>query len=352
MNTAQEKRIAALDEEFTLVANERNRLSEFLVKMQKMIEKSINSKMIIEKNADMLKKIIDDSYTDTIALLREQNENIKDEMEKELNFIKEEACIVKGSLESEIKNLRAMNDGLNNHIFSQEEQLSHLSQQLKSRKEIHEKEILQLRSEISILKMASKQPGNLNEEKLSLSKELARISSMVNKKDEESRKLFFDKIKVIEELVLLKKSTQAENLSYEDFLNKNSDLDLNIISDEIKNLKQSEEEREKLFKQEKEALNTVLAKVKNSIKTIQQASENEAQSLAQELALINHKYQVLQADKDCLQKQRDEALLRITKNKGVDKTTKVDLIKLLEFMKSQEMQRNKLFSNDKQLIRK
>lgn len=318
MNTAQEKRIAALDEEFTLVANERNRLSEFLVKMQKMIEKSINSKMIIEKNADMLKKIIDDSYTDTIALLREQNENIKDEMEKELNFIKEEACILKGSLESEIKNLRAMNDGLNNHIFSQEEQLSHLSQQLKSRKEIHEKEILQLRSEISILKMASKQPGNLNEEKLSLSKELARISSMVNKKDEESRKLFFDKIKVIEELVLLKKSTQAENLNYEDFLNKN--LDLNIISDEIKNLKQSEEEREKLFKQEKEALNIVLSKVKNSIKTIQQASENEAQSLAQELALINHKYQVLQADKNCLQKQRDEALLRITKNKGVDKT--------------------------------
>ncbi|OMJ80549.1 hypothetical protein SteCoe_19144 [Stentor coeruleus] len=353
LNAGQEKRIQALDEEFTLVANERTRLAEFLVKMQKMIEKSINSKMIIEKNADMLKKIIDDAYAETIMTLRVQNEELKEEMDKEVKLIRDEMAVHKVSLENEIKNLKVMNDGLNKHVIAQEEQLQRLSNMIKQLKDIHGKELDQYRSEISILKMVSSQKNvNINEEKQLLNKELTRLVSLVNKKDEENRKLFIDKLRVIEEVIMLKKSSQAENSINEDFLNKNSDLDLNIIRDEIKAMKTMEEEREKLIKQEKEAMSAVLSKIKNSIKTIQQASENEVHGLYQELALQNHKSQILQADKEVLQKQRDEAVIRIAKAKSIDKSSKGDLIKLVDFMKTQENQRNKLFSSEKPVTRK
>ena len=353
LNSAQERRITVLDEEFVLVSSERSRIAEFLIKMQKMIEKSINSKMIIEKNADMLKRVIDDSYCETIEILRLQNEEFKEETEKEIKLIREERAIMKDGLENEIKNLKIMNDGLNKHIIAQEEQLQKLSQNVKSLKEIHNKELDQYKSEITILKMVSTQKNSaIIEEKQILNKELSRITSLINKKDEENRKLIIEKLKVIEELILLKRTSLSENSINEDFLNKNSDLDLNIIRDEIKNLKNMEEEREKLFKQEREALNAVISKIKNSIKIIQQASENEVQSLAQELALINHKHQILQADKECLQKQRDEAMIRISKSKTLDKTAKGDMLRLVEFMKIQETQRNKLFFTDKQSTRK
>jgi hypothetical protein len=348
LNTVQENRINVLDEEFSLVSNERTRLAEFLVKMQKMIEKSINSKMIIEKNADMLKKIIDDSYCESIEVLKVQNEDLKEENEKELRFIKDEADVITSSLENDIKNLKTMNEGLNKHIVAQEEQLQKLSAKLKTQKEIHSKEIEQFRSEILVLKMVSNQKNmNLQEEKQTLGKEIARITTMVNKKDDDNRRIILDKLKVIEELIVIKKSSGSENSLNEDFLNRNSDLDLNIIKDEVKNLKVLEEERDKLIKQEKEALNTVICKVRTCIKNIQQASETEAQYLAQELALANHKYQILQADKECVQKQRDEAITRITKSKTLDKTSKSDLSKLIEFIKSQETQRNKIFANEK-----
>ncbi|OMJ84158.1 hypothetical protein SteCoe_14784 [Stentor coeruleus] len=353
LNAAQEKRIQVLDEEFTLVSNERSRLLEFIVKMQKMIEKSINSKMIIEKNADMLKKIIDDSYAETIHVLRVQNEEIKDEMDKEVKLIKDEMIVHKGSLENEIRNLKTMNDGLNKHVIAQEEQLQRLSNMIKQLKENHGKELDQYRSEIKILKsVCSQKNTNINEEKQILGKELTRLCSLVNKKDEENRKVFIDKLRIVEEVIMLKKASQAENSINEDFLNKNSDLDLNIIKDEIKTMKSMEEEREKLVKQEKEAINAVMGKIKNSIKTIQQASENEVQGLSQELALLNHKCQILQADKEVIQKQRDEAVIKMTKAKSIDKSAKGDLIKLVDFMKTQETHRNKIFSNEKQVTRK
>ncbi|OMJ80887.1 hypothetical protein SteCoe_18790 [Stentor coeruleus] len=353
LNAAQEKRIQVLDEEFTLVANERSRLLEFLVKMQKMIEKSINSKMIIEKNADMLKKIIDDSYAETIQVLRVQNEEIKDEMDKEVKLVKDEMVVHKGSLENEIKNLKIMNDGLNKHVIAQEEQLQRLSNLIKQLKENHAKELDQYRSEIKILKSVCSQKNvNVNEEKQILGKELTRLCSLVNKKDEENRKVFIDKLRIVEEVIMLKKATQAENSINEDFLNKNSDLDLNIIKDEIKTMKSMEEEREKLVKQEREAINAVMGKIKNSIKIIQQASENEVQGLSQELALMNHKCQMLQADKEVIQKQRDEVVIKMTKGKTLDKSAKGDLIKLVDFMKTQETHRNKNFSNEKKGTKK
>lgn len=353
LNASQEKRIQVLDEEFTLVANERSRLLEFLVKMQKMIEKSINSKMIIEKNADMLKKIIDDSYAETIQVLRVQNEEIKDEMDKEVKLVKDEMVVHKGSLENEIKNLKIMNDGLNKHVIAQEEQLQRLSNLIKQLKENHAKELDQYRSEIKILKSVCSQKNvNVNEEKQILGKELTRLCSLVNKKDEENRKVFIDKLRIVEEVIMLKKATQAENSINEDFLNKNSDLDLNIIKDEIKTMKSMEEEREKLVKQEREAINAVMGKIKNSIKIIQQASENEVQGLSQELALMNHKCQMLQADKEVIQKQRDEVVIKMTKGKTLDKSAKGDLIKLVDFMKTQETHRNKNFSNEKKGTKK
>ena len=185
-----------------------------------------------------------------------------------------------------------------------------------------------------------------------LAKELSRITSLVNKKDDESRKLLLEKLRVIEELVLLKKSSQTDASLNEDFLNKNSDLDLNIIHDEVKALKTMEEEREKLIKQEKEALSVVLGKIKNSAKVLQQSSENELQSLSQDLALLNHKLSIVQSDKEILMKQRDEALLRVSKTKALDKNSKTDLTKLVEFIKVQEQVRNKLFGVDKPATRK
>jgi hypothetical protein len=353
LNAAQEKRIAVLDEEFTLVTNERNRLSEFLVKMQKMIEKSINSKMIIEKNADMLKKIIDDCYADTIETLRNQSGELKEEMEKEAKLMKEEMQVIKESLNNDIKNLKFMNDGLNKHVIAQEEQLQKHSTLVKTLKTNHNKELEHFRSQISILKSVTLPKNScLNDEKQTLAKELSRITSLVNKKDEESRKLLLEKLKVIEELILLKKSNQAEASLHEDFLNKNSDLDLNIIHDEVKGLKLMEEEREKLLKQEREALSSVLTKIKNSVKSLQMTNEGEVQSLSQELALLNHKLSILQNDKDLLMKQRDEALLRVSRTKTLDKNSKTDLSKLVEFMKTQEQVRNKLFGLEKMNTRK
>ena len=353
LNTVQEKRIVVLDEEFALVSNERTRVAEFLVKMQKMIEIGINSKLIIEKHADMLKRIIDDSYCETIEILRIQNEELKEEMDKETKLIREETTILKEGLENEIKNLKIMNDGLNKHIIAQEEQLQKLSKNIKTTKDLNEKELEQYKSEIIILKMVSSQKNsNLAEEKQNLSKELSRITNLLTKKDEENRKVFMEKLRVIEELILLKRSNQSEHSINEDFLNKNSELDMNIIRDEIKTLKTMEEEREKMLKQEKEAMNTVISKIKNCIKNIQQISENEAQGLAQELALVNHKHQILQADRECVQKQRDEAMLRISKSKTLDKSGKGDFVKLVDFMKTQEAQRNKLFFTEKQSTRK
>ena len=353
LNSAQEKRIAVLDEEFALVTNERSRLSEFLVKMQKMIEKSINSKMMIEKNADMLKKIIDDSYAQTIEILRNQSEGLKEEMEKETKLMIEEMQVVKDGLNNDIKNLKIMNDGLNKHVIAQEEQLQKHSSLVKNLKVNHVKELEHFRSQICILKSVTN-PKNVtwNDEKQNLAKELSRITGLVNKKDEESRKLLLEKLKVIEELVLLKKSNQTDASLNEDFFNKNSDLDLNIIHDEVKSLKMMEEEREKLIKQEKEALSAVLGKIKNSVKVLQQSSENELQSLSQELALLNHKLSIVQSDKEILVKQRDEALLRVSKTKTIDKNSKADLSKLVEFIKLQEQVRNKLFGVDKSSTRK
>lgn len=353
LNSAQEKRIAVLDEEFALVSNERNRLCEFLLKMQKMIEHSITSKMIIEKNADMIKNIINSSYGETIEILRTQNEEFKEGMDKEVKLMKEEMQVIKEGLQNDIKNLKFMNDGLNKHVIAQEEQLQRHSNLLKDLKSNHSKEIEHFRSEISILKTVSTQKNlNLNEEKQNLAKELSRISSLVNKRDDDSRKILLEKLKVIEELILLKKSSQPDSSLNEDFLNRNSDLDLNIIHDELKALKMMEEEREKLLKQEREALSTVMGKIKNSVKVLQQSNDNELQSLAQELALINHKYSILQMDRDILGKQRDEAIVKMSKTKNVDKNSKNDLVKLVEFMKNQESIRNKLFGTDKQTTRK
>ena len=353
LNTVQEKRIVTLDEEFALVSNERTRIAEFLVKMQKMIEIGINSKLIIEKHADMLKRIIDDSYCETIEILRIQNEELKEEMDKEIKLTREETAILKEGLENEIKNLKIMNDGLNKHIIAQEEQLQKLSKNIKTIKDLNEKELEQYKSEIIILKLVSGQKNSsLTEEKQNLNKELSRITNLLNKKEDENRKIFMEKLRVIEELILLKKVNQSEHSINEDFLNKHSDLDMNIIRDEMKTLKTMEEEREKLLKQEKEAMNAVVFKIKNSIKNIQQISENEAQSLAQELALVNHKHQMLRADKECVQKQRDEAMLRISKSKTLDKSGKGDLVKLVDFMKTQEAQRNKVFFTEKQPTRK
>ena len=353
LNSAQEKRIAVLDEEFTLVTNERNRLTEFLIKMQKMIEKSINSKMMIEKNADMLKKIIDDSYAETIEVLRNQSEELKDEMDKETRLMKEEMQVVRAGLNNDIKNLKFMNDGLNKHVIAQEEQLQRHSGLVKNMKANHIKELEHFRSQISILKSVTiGKNASWNDEKQNLAKELSRITSLVNKKDDESRKLLLEKLRVIEELVLLKKSSQTDASLNEDFLNKNSDLDLNIIHDEVKALKTMEEEREKLIKQEKEALSVVLGKIKNSAKVLQQSSENELQSLSQDLALLNHKLSIVQSDKEILMKQRDEALLRVSKTKALDKNSKTDLTKLVEFIKVQEQVRNKLFGVDKPATRK
>lgn len=353
LNAVQEKRIKALDEEFGLVSSERTRISEFLVKMQKMIEIGINSKMIIEKNADMLKRIIDDSYCETIEILRIQNEELKEEMDKEVKLIREEARIINEGLENEIKNLKIMNDGLNKHIIAQEEQLHKLSKSIKNIKTLNEKELEQYKSEILIIKMVSTEKNSsLNEEKQVLNKELLRISNLVNKKDEENRKVFIDKLRVIEELIMLKKASQSDHSINDDFLNKNTDLDLNIIRDEVKALKSMEEEREKLLRQEREALNTVVSKLKTAIKNTQQISENEVQGLGQDLALVNHKFRILQADKEILQKQRDEAISRIAKSKNLDKNGKGDLIKLVEFMKVQEAQRNKLVFPEKSQTRK
>jgi hypothetical protein len=246
-----------------------------------------------------------------------------------------------------------MNDGLNKHVIAQEEQLQKHSTLVKTLKTNHNKELEHFRSQISILKSVTLPKNScLNDEKQTLAKELSRITSLVNKKDEESRKLLLEKLKVIEELILLKKSNQAEASLHEDFLNKNSDLDLNIIHDEVKGLKLMEEEREKLLKQEREALSSVLTKIKNSVKSLQMTNEGEVQSLSQELALLNHKLSILQNDKDLLMKQRDEALLRVSRTKTLDKNSKTDLSKLVEFMKTQEQVRNKLFGLEKMNTRK
>ncbi|CAG9313960.1 unnamed protein product [Blepharisma stoltei] len=360
ISVGQEYRAKRIEEEFSLVSIERKRLQELIIKLQQQLDADGAKSSSWEFNGNK-QKILESSYSESIEIMKEEIESLKDQLDRERSISRRDLDNTKSSLTNELNTLRQLEDAMSQHLASQQDQITNLTQTLQKQKEIHEKEISQCHLEIKILQQAAKERVDyLRNEKRQLSVEVNRLTSLANKKDDQAKAELQDKLHKLEALLEEKSRIISEIMTQQNansnWRNENTtsnvefDPDLSKVKDELKRLAYLVEERERNRYQEKEALNMTISKLQLSIEVVNNATKSETETMEKENELLNKKMEMIASDCELIKKQRDEALDFISRSKKLDKFNKNDIILLIDHLKGNDQNRiNKLRQENKRL---
>lgn len=289
-----------------------------------------------------------------MEISRSEYSSLKSQLEIGQNFHQTELETLSQTYQADLIVYRSENIALLKHINLLRDQIKNLSLTSRIEKDNYEKNEAKLRADLKNAKEISNDKIQLLlKDQKKLRKELGEIYEKYQMKDNKRKKVYLEKIKSLETAVdektkIIQEKTnnlqiqqgRYNNLSLQ--ISKSHSKEIKQLKTEIENLKKIHENKENLIGKEREVYNVAIKKIQAGIEALQQSAISENHEISLELENERKRLNLLQKDREILILQRNNALSSLSRLKILSFSEHQDILMLIEHLRSQEIQRNKL----------